>query len=62
MLIIFKRKALIRIAMISKADAETTATPDKCLFVLRADAVIIIVLKKHPSHHLYIESMTPTIV
>jgi len=62
MLIIFKRKTLIRIAMISKADAEITTTPDKCVFVLRADTVIIIVLIKHFIQHLLYRSMTPTIV
>jgi hypothetical protein len=62
MIIIFKRKALIRIAMISETDAEITITPDKCVFVLRADAVIIVVLIKHFIHHLLYKSMTPTIV
>lgn len=52
MLITFKRKTLIRIAMIAKAYAEITTTPDKCLFVLRADAVISVALIKQIIHHL----------
>lgn len=62
MLIIFKRETLIRIAMISKAYAEITTTPDKCVFVLRADAVISVALIKQVIHHLLYGSVTPITV
>jgi hypothetical protein len=62
MLIIIKRIFLIRIAMISKAYAEITTTPHKCVFVLGADAVISVALIKQFIHHLLYGSMTPITV
>jgi len=59
-MIIFRRKALIRITMISKAHIEIATAPDKHIFFLRANAVITSVLiKQFHIHHVFYNSITP---
>jgi len=53
-MIIFRRKALRRITMVSKTHIEIATTPDKHIFFLRADAVIASVLiEQFYVHHVF---------
>jgi len=53
---IFRRKACIRITMVSKADIEIATTPHKHVFFLRANAVITSVLiKQFFVHHVFVK-------
>jgi len=54
-MIIFRRKTLMRITMVSKAHIEIATAPDKDIFFLRADAVITSLLNKQfYVHHVFL--------